>query len=76
VGVLVDGAIGEVAEKIAHVVVVIPVGTKPDESFFVKIQLYGSHLSDCHVQPHVPLTTSDGMRAIYVFLQYTLRVIF
>lgn len=56
---------GVLIAELAHVVAV---RTEPDDSFLEQIQLHGSHLSDEHIDSHVPFDTPYQHRLADVLL--------
>lgn len=54
---------------------VVAIGGKPDDAFFVEVQLEGSHGGDEHVDSHVPLGAFDQKRVHNVLLDDALLII-
>ena len=57
--ILVYGAIGQMAEEVLHVGVVVSVGAETDEAFLVEVDLDGTHLSYANIYSHVPFAPFD-----------------
>ena len=73
--ILVYGAIGQMAEEVLHVGVVVSVGAETDEALLVEVDLDGTHLSYANIYSHVPLAAFDEVRIRQVFLEHALLIV-
>lgn len=72
---LVNGAIGEMAEEVSKVIHVVTLGGEANDALFKEVKLEWPQLGDKHIYAHVPLGAADQQRVVDVLLNHALLVV-
>ena len=73
--VLVDRAVGQMRVLVSQLLKVVTIATEPNQTLLVEVELHRVHLSDQHIDSHVPFDPANQQGLTDILLNYALLVV-